>query len=95
MIIKNIKEVERIRTELKDVIFLGETEGDRLAVVVANCDKHAVSYTWKVDERYQQEAILYTPFEKPRKVCAGEIQEIPGIGLHILVTIVFGKDLAR
>ena len=33
--------------------------------------------------------------EKPRKVCAGEIQEIPGIGLHILVTIVFGKDLAR
>ena len=137
---KYIEEVERIRTELKDIIFLGEygddlfavvsqtdsqqknvkreervlggevmvpggvgsslegtadnlqyrthrsLEGDRLAIVIANCCKQAVTYTWKVNERYQQEAVLYTPFAKPRKVYKGEILKIPGIGLHILVT---------
>jgi len=135
-----LQEVERIREELQDIIFLGEycdnlyatvtpaeakqkTEaksnyvvggevmvpgdgssqaaaaaagtlhyrmhkdwsGEHLAIVIANGDNNAASYTWQADDAYEQEAVLYSPFEEPRRVMPEDVPEIKGLGLHILV----------
>jgi len=133
-----VQEVERIRAELKDIIFLGEYcdnlyatvtamkdvqsadarsykiggevmvpgggsaaaagtagelhyrmhkdwSGEHLAIVIANSDNGEISYTWQADEAYEREAVLYAPFEQPRRVTPEELPTIKGLGLHILV----------
>jgi hypothetical protein len=135
-----VREVERIRGELKDIIFLGkyhDNQGaviepinaekaeaatlepviggevmipggggaiqgssngslhfavhgdfnDTRAIVVINTGEQSGRYKWEFKHCDVKGCKLYSPFEEVKDIKAGEVLEIKGEGLHILVQI--------
>ena len=63
----------------------GHQETDRLAIVVVNDSPDPVRYVWKFTHKDIEKAELYAPFEEVRTVKQGDVLEIKGDGLQILV----------
>ncbi len=113
---KYIQEVERIRKDLLDIIFLGKyydgldasvlevveeddekesvllhyrvhgnMETGQRAIVVVNDSPEPVMYVWEFTHKEIEKAELYSPFEEVRSVQQGDVVEIKGDGLQILV----------
>ncbi len=63
----------------------GHKETGQRAIVVVNDSPDPVSYVWEFTHKEVKKAILYAPFEEARPVKQGDVIEIKGDGLHILV----------
>jgi hypothetical protein len=63
----------------------GNRETGRRAIVVVNGSPDEVIYRWRFTGRDVGKVLLYSPFQSPRPLRAGEPAIISGDGLHIIV----------
>ena len=63
----------------------GPFDSEQRAIVVVNDSPDELSYIWEFTHTKVNRAMLYSPFEKPQSIKAGEALNIKGDGLHIIV----------
>ena len=63
----------------------GNKDTGRRAIVVVNDSPDPVQYKWEFEGKRFANVKLYVPFEEVKSVRKGDVVEIKGDGLHILV----------
>jgi len=63
----------------------GDMDTGQRAIVVVNDSPEPISYVWEFTHKDIKKAQLYSPFEEVRSVKQGDVLEIMGDGLQILV----------
>jgi len=66
----------------------GHMETGQRAIVVVNDSPDPISYVWEFTHKNIEKAQLFSPFEEVRSVKQGDVVEIKGDGLQILVEAV-------
>jgi len=65
----------------------GHMDTGQRAIVVVNDSPEPISYIWEFTHKDIRKAQLYSPFEEVRTVKQGDVLEIKGDGLQILVEV--------